>query len=186
MFGTLLQNSNASFSHEDKIRHDEFMSAYLLQLSTTLCICVVFFFNVASIPSAGTHSLTQEMSICSSQHLKMCFPVIINSFLTSVLPCLSPHTRTPPFALLFPSSQNYVATSLFCPQLLDLWWCLPSLGQHHLLSFSLPSKRYRIASHPLPRPPCSLYPYDWADYISFSRGHFSFWWGRMINTLFRN
>jgi len=85
MFGMFLRNISASFWHEDKMRQDEFMLAYLLQLFTTVC---GIFLNVISVPTAGTHWLTQAIGICSSQYLKVGSLSLQTPFLYLLPPCL--------------------------------------------------------------------------------------------------
>lgn len=111
------------------------------------------FLDVFSVPTARTHWLTQAIGVCSSQYLKVGSLSLQTPFLYLLLSLsfglvLSSHTGSPPFALFSPSSQNYVATLLFSPQLLVLQLCLPSLGQQHFLSFPMPSWQYSTISCP--------------------------------------
>lgn len=58
------------------------------------------FFNIASILHGGIHSLTQEINICGSQHLKMGFLVVTNPF-------SSPLASSAFWTDSFPSPQNF-------------------------------------------------------------------------------
>lgn len=83
---------------------------------------VALFFNMASILSAGTHSLTQEINICGSQHLKMSLQTP-SPYVLPPLPfgvTLFPHPGTLPCVFLFPSSQSYTVTCFFP---LNFWTC---------------------------------------------------------------